>query len=472
MKTFLILLEKELRETFHSTRFLITFSLSTILILLTFYTGIRSYTLSKERHEADVKAVLKKYEGYTDWRLISGHQVQIPPTFLSALVMGVSNDIGQQITVQASGELSSTNSYFSQNPIYAVFKALDLSFLFQVILSLVAIVFAFNSVCGEKENATLALIFSGSIPRATFILSKVIGAYLSLTLPLVIPFLLSFILIEVLSVSLTLEEWLKLLGIIGLGFLYLGVFITLSVAVSTFTVRSANSFSILLSLWVIMVIVLPKASIMLAGRAVEVPNLDAISKEKSQYSRQLWSETQKRMSEFKSPNDTNPETAMKKFNEFMSKESEEREVKFSALAKRLNEERSNREKVRESLAINIAKVSPSAVFAISAATLAETDISLKNLFHENAANYQKVFGEFQYSKTGVKQGGGFRMFFSQQGNAPPKPIDVSELPVFQFKGKDLAALFQEVFVDGVLLLLFSILLTAIAFKRFLNYDLR
>ena len=106
------------------------------------------------------------------------------------LVNGISNDIGRTIEMSGRGELVPYDSPCKRDLIFAVFRFLDLEFIFQVVLSLFAILFAYDAINGEKERGTLRLTFANPIPRDTYIVGKVLGAVTALVAPLLLPILI------------------------------------------------------------------------------------------------------------------------------------------------------------------------------------------------------------------------------------------------------------------------------------------
>src|ERR1051325_11113052 len=82
--------------------------------------------------------------------------------------------------VRGGGELTADDSRFNEVPIFAIFRFLDLDFIFQIVLSLFAILFAYDAINGEKERGTLRLSFANPIPRHTYILGKLGGACIGL----------------------------------------------------------------------------------------------------------------------------------------------------------------------------------------------------------------------------------------------------------------------------------------------------
>ena len=104
-----ILIEKELRERIRSRAFAVTFGVCAVLIVLTFYIGARHYQVSLERWHAAQSENLRKMEGLTDWLRVE-HHIYLPPDPLSALVTGITNDVGRTIEMYGRGELTAEGS--------------------------------------------------------------------------------------------------------------------------------------------------------------------------------------------------------------------------------------------------------------------------------------------------------------------------------------------------------------------------
>ena len=120
-----LIIKKELKEIIGSSKFVYSFAVSALLILLTFYVGAKTYQINKSQYDAAVAENIRSMSGITDWRMIN-HKIFLPPHPLSSLVSGISNDIGRNIAVRGRGELSPTDSKYNEDPIYAVFRFLDL----------------------------------------------------------------------------------------------------------------------------------------------------------------------------------------------------------------------------------------------------------------------------------------------------------------------------------------------------------
>ncbi|HMZ03889.1 MAG TPA: ABC transporter permease subunit, partial [bacterium] len=155
---FTLLLKKEIRDILNSPKFSALFGMGSLLILLAFYMGARNYQVLQNQYESAVRENLRQLEGVTDWSRVEP-QIHLPPSPLASLISGVSNDIGRSVQVQAgAAELVPDHTRYGEDPVYAAFRLLDLEFVFQLILSLVAILLAYNAVNGEREQGTLKLM--------------------------------------------------------------------------------------------------------------------------------------------------------------------------------------------------------------------------------------------------------------------------------------------------------------------------
>ena len=469
-----LIVEKELREIIGSTRFAITFGICSVLILLSFYVGARNYQVSVSQYEAAKRENLRRMEGLTDWFGVQEYRVFLPPQPLAALVTGVSNDIGRTTEVRGRGELVAEDSRFNDDPIFAIFRFLDLDFIFQIVLSLFAILFAYDTISGEKERGTLRLSFANAVPKDTYILGKLIGSFVALALPLLVPMLVGCLVLPLLGVPMSSDEWLRLSLIIGCGLLYFGAFLSVAVFVSTRTQRTSSSFVMLLVIWIFAVLIIPRTSVLFAGRAVDVPSVDEIASQKNRFNSQLWEEDRKKMGMFKpTASNSQPDKIMQEFNTFMQNIADERDKKMEEFGGRLNEERTNRQRVQERFAFGLARVSPAATFSLAVTSLAGTSLPLKDQFRQSANAYQQQYAKFMKEKTGMLTGGRMMVFRSESDNGQkPKPIDPNEMPAFTYTPAGLSDVLGSSLPDIGLLALFNMIFFIAAYVGFLRYDVR
>lgn len=482
---FKLILYKELREIIGTTKFAVTFGICSILIILAFFTGIKTYQTGMQEYNASKAANLRQFESVTNWEEISGHRVFLPPEPLATLVMGISNDLGRAADIDGSSTPIARDSNYSEQPVFAVFRFLDLEFVFQIILSLFAILFAFDAINGEKERGTLSLSFANAVPRAHYILGKLIGSFLALALPLLVPVLIGVSLLPLMGITLSNGEWVRLGLFVVSGLLYLGVFLTLSVFISCLTQRSSSAFLFLLVIWVFSVLILPRASVLIAGNMVEVPSMEEINYQRRQLMRQNFKEMDEKLFGFirtmerPEPGKNDPELIeknQKRINELLQEIMDENNRKLENLTSRLLEERHNVQGQQEKLAFRISRISPTAVFTLAGTTLCGTSLDLKYHFQQQAVAYTESYAEFMRQKTGRNIGGGGRIVIRlgepEEKAKQPQPINPREIPEFLYQLPGLSSVLRDALPDMALLMIFNLIFFSGAFLSFLRYDLR
>ncbi len=471
---FQVIFEKEIRDIIGSTKFAVTFGACAILIIAAFYAGAARYQLHRSHYESSVAANLAELDGVTDWAAVGESSIFMPPRPLACLVSGVSNDIGRTAVVRGRGEVIPQGSHYNENLIYAVFRYLDLEFVFQVILSLFAILLGYDAISGEKERGTLRLSFANAIPRHTYILGKAAGSTMILALSLLCAVAIGCLLLPLMGIVLTGDEWLRLGLIVLTGLLYFAAFLTLSLWVSALTRRSSSSFLALLVIWIMSVLVVPRVAVLLAGRAVDVPSSDAVASEKGQFATQLHKEFLDGLSGFSMPLSEAGSDPGKALMGFMDSLSNVRETKMQVFASRLNESRQNRRLKQSQVSFALARVSPTASLTLATSQLAGTSLDLENRFYQQAGAFQTEFGNFKTEKVGINAGGVMHVISIEDGANPPIPeaIDADELPVFHFQDVTTSEAIETSAADIGLLAIFVIVFFGGAVFSFNRYDVR
>ncbi|HUU20728.1 MAG TPA: ABC transporter permease subunit [Sedimentisphaerales bacterium] len=255
------IIRKEILSNLLSYKFSVITILSAILILVSIFVMYRDYCLALENYE-----ILQQESGAV-----------IRPTPLSIFAKGLdenlcrSHGLGWGHRIIASSKQQSVNNHFK------LFTAPDLLYVVKVILSLCAMLFAFDIICGEKEIGTLRQSLSNNLKRPILILGKWIGGFTSFILPFFMAVLLGTIFVTLSSmVDMNPGNWLKL-GLFLLGsVIYLAVFFSLGLSISCLTHRSSTSLVISLFVWAILVFLIPNLGNILARQFVEVPTVQQL----------------------------------------------------------------------------------------------------------------------------------------------------------------------------------------------------
>lgn len=472
-----VLLEKELRDIVYSTKFAITFGAAAVLLLLSFYVGIRNYQESIQEYEAARTANASTIASLTDWSTVQ-HRVFRKPQPLQVLVNGVTNDVGRTTDMRASGELNLINSRFSADPLFAVFRFLDLNFVVVIVFSLFAILFGYDAINGEKEGGTLKLIFANRVSRASFILSKLVGSLLALGVPLLIPLLIGCLMLLGFGIPMSGAEWAKLFIVFAAGFLCFGVFLTLSIMISSLVTRSSVSFLLSLVVWIFSVLIVPKGGVVLASQIIDVPSMDVIESQKRRFMTDQMQTRMKQIQDYfrtrSTPTDTGFVTSFGAFQDSMNKAYEKERLEFYG---RLNEDWRNRKDWQGQWAFGISRIAPTAIFQIAAMNLAGTDVEMKYRYQDELVRYQGSYAKFMQSKTGSSAEMiriAIRRFSGSQSEQEEKskPLNPTEIPEFLEQPRNLGeAVTASLFDIGLLVVLNAIFFGG-AFFSFLKFDLR
>ena len=134
------------------------------------------------------------------------------------------------------------------------------------IVSLLAMTFTYDAISGEKQDGTLRLLLAKAVPRHQILLGKWLGSYMSFLLSY-IPSLIGVALLISLHpmVALTWSEWWSVVLIFALSVVYVTVFFSLGLLVSSRAREPKTSLLTLLAIWTFLALIIPNFSPYLAA---------------------------------------------------------------------------------------------------------------------------------------------------------------------------------------------------------------
>ena len=465
------IIKKEIQDTIMSPRFVFTFLLCTILILLAVYTGINNYQAELKEHSAAIGLNKKNLESQQAYSALAGSGTKInrKPQVLSTIVSGIWEAVGRVASVNIAYDPSMIESKYSSNPIFAVFGPLDLSFIVKIVLSLFAILFTYDAIVGEKERGTLKLALSNKLPRDRLILGKAIGGFISLLIPLVIPMVIGLLFLMVFpNVSLVGDDWMRIALILLMFLLYLSVFFTLGLFISARSSRSSTSFLILLFIWVTFVTVIPKAAVMIASQIKPIPSVHEITAQKDSYLQEIQKEAIAEQTRYfkENPRPEDPEER-KQWQEDIQEWAEEFRGELTAKIDERNAaiERDYQAKMnqQQKLAENLSRVSPASALMFSSMSLARTGVSEHDRFLNSVKTYKPIFTQWVNGKMKEDR-------VLQEGKQVK--MDLSDMPQHEFIPEALGDSFKRVLPDVILMIFLIMLFFVGAYVSFLGYDVR
>ncbi len=184
-----------------------------------------------------------------------------PPRALEVFAQGVEQEVGQAVKVllfEVPYQTEAIVPFQSGNPYLAIFASFDMVYIFQLVLGLLAILIASETVSGEKEDGTLRLMLTTNVSRAQVLTGKILAGLTTLAIPTALGFiLLTIVLLGTELIEVGASEWARLGLLFVLSLLYLLVFYLMGLAISCVTHRSATSLIFSLFAWALLAIVLP-----------------------------------------------------------------------------------------------------------------------------------------------------------------------------------------------------------------------
>ncbi|UCE04363.1 MAG: ABC transporter permease subunit [bacterium] len=488
---FSTLIEKELKSIILGPKFVATFVVCSVLILLSVFIGIQEYRAAVRSYEAGTQLVDQEMQEKSSW-ISMNSRVFRKPDPMQVFVSGVNNDIGRFSNIRSAESVKLTNSIYSDDPIFAAFRFIDLSFIVQVVLSLFAILFIYDAINGERERGTLGLTFSNAVPRFQYLLTKFLGSCLGLVVPILIPILVSFLLVIAFGIPLTENHWTRLIIFIGVSLLYFTFFIILGILISALTKRSAVSFLLLLVIWVTFVLIVPRVGVMAAGKIIPVPSVAEIDGQIEGFSKERWDKYMKDLEQrwetrnkamagmTKTEREAYRDNHMWDWMEENDALRKEVQADINEYSRTLHEDLRNRKAVQERLGFTLSRFSPVSAFQLSTMNLAGTDIHLKARYETALEQYHKTFVDYIEKKQQESGGGmgGIRISFSSETGfkysfGPDKGnLDIGDMPRFQGIKHSISDLFVPIIIDIALLLFYNIAAAVGAFVAFLRYDVR
>ena len=183
-----------------------------------------------------------------------------PPNPLSIFNVGFDKQLGNEVGISHTfvPSLWDAGMHGSENPFMDMFASMDIVFIFEVILSLLALIFAYDTLAGEYERGTLRLVLTSHVRRGHILLAKYISAMLCLLVPVLMSLLLSVILLTTTPfISLNTDDFLRIGGIIFTTVVYLSVFYLIGMLISVVTRRTRTALMLSMFVWGFLVLVYP-----------------------------------------------------------------------------------------------------------------------------------------------------------------------------------------------------------------------
>ena len=496
------------KKSLLSNMLTLRFSVGTVLflVLAALFTGVLldEYRQKLENYNGLVSRNAEELKGLMTYQNLKP-TIYKPPEILTVFSKGsAENMVGSiRISVGEVPKLGSADT--GKNPFLSVFPVLDIALIFKLVISVLAILLAYDAISGEREDETLKLMLSNSVPRHQILSGKFIGGMITLAIPIMLGFLVISLMLELSpSVELTGDDWIRIALMFVLSVVMVSVLFNLGLFFSAMTKRSSDTLMLLLFLWVLFLLMIPNGSIYVSARLRPILRKESVLSQVQQ----VWWRFQEEMEDYyrRTPgeggygvqNDASEPWGW--YHRFATKSLvlstrnrnvfiEPLRIKYADEAWQTGENYLKSMKRQWKLANSISRTSPLSLYENLISSLSRTDIQGSEIFAIQARDYRQQIIDYLYSKKAfssiryfatVKEEHLFDINNMDEWTAlrekydtqDPTPLEVSEIPRFHYRLETIAVTMKRILPDVIVLCFMSILFFMCAFAVFLRCDVR
>jgi len=478
-------------ETVYDLRFVIASLLFITLIPLSMYVSRIDYEQRLSAYQQESQ-IWRARHGTPKWgnKDVEGHGFRAP-SVLSVFVLGLDPYLPDKVVTDFSGVFQTVKESNTDGALAVLLGQIDFRFCMVYVVSLMALVFTFNTVSGERERGTLRLLIACSVPRGALLFCK----WLSKTLVLIVPFLVAvcmalLVLIASPQIDLNTPQLVySIVMILGISLLLIICMTILGVCLSTYATGSLQSITLLLTTWVLLVLGIPKVTPMIANIIHRPECRRVISMRKTARTVDLMAEFYaRREKEIASLYGIGPgemrkwrsglvpqgmqkltlearQALMDEVTDHSEQLWREYRHRIPLELEKIEAQYQNQLQATHTLTMVLSRLSCLSCYIYTIADLAGTGIHEPRNYMDNAKRYQEQISQLLYNNIIVRKNGyGWEKGFH--------PSQVPTFPDMQYARPNLKTIISRRLWDVLLLVFYSVLFYSLAFFRLLKYDVR
>jgi ABC-type transport system involved in multi-copper enzyme maturation permease subunit len=485
------LILKEIQEITSNSRSMFVLLICILLIPLGLYVSTKEYEQNRSAYKDAKQMYEQRTSGPRGMEFVA--EGYIPPSPLSIFASGLSGYLPDKITTDSHGIWRSESDFGINNPVALLFGKIDFYFIITIILSLLAFIITFNSISGEKESGTLRLMVSNPVPRWKIIFAKIAGTYTVFLVSFLTGVIIGLVLL-VLTTSIPVLSsgyLLPFLVILALSLLFLFILFNIGLFLSIITRSSGTSVTASLLLWVLIAIIIPKVSPMIAQIVYPIETEELVNKQKTMKRDEIRNELDQArgdlMKSVMSEHGINVETldfwslgTDSKHKEALSvydgraveviKKYAEMENTAIAL---IDKDYQSKQRVQENISKNISRISPISCYTYLISDITHTGISELSNIESNARQFTS-FSESEYYGKLRKYYKEYR-FGSNISNGIFGQVDWASIitPTLEkYNYPKMVTLLGADWIDLLLICFYAITFFAVSVFQFNKYDVR
>ncbi len=466
------LIQKEIMHHILSVRFIALLLMCLLLVPLTLHINYRNYLQNQINYQESIKLSGEETEEKPSGAPAPDLEVSklfLKPTPLSVFAKGLEESLPSYLGMTRNG-VKQGSTAVSDAPLSSALGNLDLLFIVSTVFSLLALLFTFDAVAGEKEAGTLRITLANSLSRDLFLWSKLIGGYIVFVLPFLVSFLLGLLLLV--SQGFPLGEsdiFLRVLCLTLVSLLYIGVFFAIGTVISTYLDSSKTALIVAFTVWVLAVLITPRVGFLAAKLIAPTRAMQSVYMEKTAIRSNLNAEkdaivVKKILETLGTSINFNKDQA--KIAEIREPIDAEYRQKFQEQVEKVDREYQREKKWQESVGENLSRITPTSSLTYLVMNLAKTGKIKRNAYFQTGTRYYTQL-EAEYFR-GISDDQ-FASIMRAISNQPSESKNIATPP--DMAESSLSETFRHSVTDLLLLCLFAVVLTTVAFLKFFRSDI-
>ena len=472
------LIQKEIMHHILSVRFVALLLMCLLLIPLTLSIGYRNYQQNLVDYQESVKlANIEEAKMNPKMELKPELEVSklfLKPAPLSVFANGLGDALPSYLGMTRNGITQGAPALVSDSLSYLL-GHLDFLFLVGTVFSLLALLFTFDAVAGEREAGTLRITLSNSLPRDLFLWSKLIGGYLVFVVPFLVSLLLGLLMLVWQGFPLGESEiFPRVVSLTVVSLLYIGVFFAIGTVISTYLDNSKTALIIAFTVWVFAVLITPRVGFLAAkfiaptqtSQSVYLEktalreNFNAeLEEKKAKIHQEFWKDRQQPSFDEQIANTI--AGGISEVDKEVQPVEEEFRQKFKESADEIDR-RYKRDKARqESVGEMLSRITPTSSLIYLTTNLTQTGKTKRDNYFQAGHRYYDALDTDWFSK--VVDHISMRMM------TPEDTVTITQPPSLEIMTLD--EVLRQSMVDLLLLCFFAVVLTTVAFLKFFRSDI-
>ena len=471
------LIQKEIMHHILSVRFVALLVMCVLLIPLTLFINYRNYQQDLVDYQEAVK-LADIEETTVNPKMPLEPEVEVSklilkPTSLSVFAKGLEDALPSYLGMTRNGITQGAPTTFS-SPLSELLGHLDFLFVVGTVFSLLALLFTFDAVAGEREVGTLRVTLANSLPRDIFLWSKLIGGYLVFVVPFLVSLLFGLLVLVWQGFPLgELEIFPRVLSLTAISLLYIGVFFAIGTVISTYLDSAKTALIVVFTVWVFAVLITPRVGFLAAKVIAPARTSQSVYMEKKavrdDFDAALEEEKMKIFMETPAEEMSAADhvarviagDVLNEVDERMKPLEEEYRQKFQEQADKLDRDYKRETARQEQIGETFSRITPTSSLIYLATNLTQTGKRKMDNYFQAGERYYDMLDADLFSK--IVDHASTRMYTNTDivKITQPPPLATTTL----------GETFRQSAVDVLLLCFFAVTLTTVAFLKFFRLDI-